>query len=168
MCVHHVCAGACRGRKGHWVPCSWSYRWFWATWYCCWEPNCGHLQEQQGLLPQSHLSGAPDSGFLVFFLRLRKSHTYSLCVYLYMWYVLYPFVSWRQGGREAVREGGSEHRYHSAAVTLFPSDSLLELGVPVWGTFILLSCHCCFLPFWPPVAKGSSSAASCQHLQLSL
>lgn len=36
-------------QRRYWIPWSWTYRWLWATWSECWEPNSGPLEEMPAL-----------------------------------------------------------------------------------------------------------------------
>lgn len=45
VCVPHVFLLSSEGRREHWMPWNWSYRWLWTAIYF-WESNLGPLEEQ--------------------------------------------------------------------------------------------------------------------------
>lgn len=63
-CVCVPCVfGSWRGRRGRWLPGSWSYRSSWVA-MCDWESNQGPLEEQEVLQTTEHLS-SPSQVLLV-------------------------------------------------------------------------------------------------------
>ena len=65
VCVYGVFLSAgTHGSQNCWIPCSWSDRWWWGTWYGCWELNLGPLEEQQ--VTPGHETNSQLSFFLNF------------------------------------------------------------------------------------------------------
>lgn len=55
VCMHMHIQMPAEVRRGCQILRSWSYRQLWDTWYGCWEPNPGALQEQVLLTAKSSL-----------------------------------------------------------------------------------------------------------------